>query len=325
MVSERCGGNPFYITAVVRQAARRNKELNSEEILNEMLAVDLSSGFIWAELYDQVNRWTERWCSGINEHNITKWILYLAVLEEEEKINPGRIKEELWRRERREVALETIRDVLIKLSRGDLIDYKEFGGWFRKIKDPILAEFLKVWGRIEVDGEDENGVRSDTVIKYLRTRKQFYEYKGYLAEVYMIQILWNAQGKTIPGEFFHSPEDIRIPDRFFFINQRNKIRAGKGVEIDIYASAGLDVWIAESKWWSGEKVGLKVVEELLNKEKLIREREGEDLRIRMWLFAHDGVAEKAKTLMEKHHILWSTREDLDALLAFVNLRKLPQI
>ena len=40
--------------------------------------------------------------------------------------------------------METIRDVLIKLSRGDLLQYMELGGWFRKIDDPILLEFLKV-------------------------------------------------------------------------------------------------------------------------------------------------------------------------------------
>jgi len=40
--------------------------LSDEEALNRILAVDLSSGFIWAELNDQVNHWIER----INEHNI---------------------------------------------------------------------------------------------------------------------------------------------------------------------------------------------------------------------------------------------------------------
>ncbi|MCD4778558.1 MAG: hypothetical protein K8R12_06255, partial [Desulfobacterales bacterium] len=64
VVSDRCGGNPFYITAVVRQAAKQGKPIVSEETLNEILAVDLSSGFIWAELNDQVTKWIER----INEY-----------------------------------------------------------------------------------------------------------------------------------------------------------------------------------------------------------------------------------------------------------------
>jgi hypothetical protein len=64
VIAERCGGNPFYITAIIKQAGKRNQALLTEESLNKILAVDLSSGFIWSELNDQVNRWIER----INEH-----------------------------------------------------------------------------------------------------------------------------------------------------------------------------------------------------------------------------------------------------------------
>jgi len=44
VVAERCGGNPFYITAVVQQAAEQEKPIANEEMLNELLAVDISSG-----------------------------------------------------------------------------------------------------------------------------------------------------------------------------------------------------------------------------------------------------------------------------------------
>ncbi|MCP4107534.1 MAG: hypothetical protein GY749_18655 [Desulfobacteraceae bacterium] len=39
VVSERCGGNPFYITAVVQQAAEQHKKIADEKTLNEILAV----------------------------------------------------------------------------------------------------------------------------------------------------------------------------------------------------------------------------------------------------------------------------------------------
>ena len=73
VLADRCGGNPFYITAVIQQAAEQGKQIVSEEVLNEILAVDLSSGFIWAELNDQVTKWIER----INECGLTdyqEWI-----------------------------------------------------------------------------------------------------------------------------------------------------------------------------------------------------------------------------------------------------------
>ena len=47
VIAERCGGNPFYIQAVVQQAGEQGKVLDSEKQLVHILAVDLSSGFIW--------------------------------------------------------------------------------------------------------------------------------------------------------------------------------------------------------------------------------------------------------------------------------------
>lgn len=72
LLATRCGGNPYNISAVIQQAAEQEKRLEDEESINEILAVDLSSGFIWGELSDQVARWIER----INANGITKWILY---------------------------------------------------------------------------------------------------------------------------------------------------------------------------------------------------------------------------------------------------------
>lgn len=49
---------------------------------------------------------------------------------------------------------------------GDLLEYLELGGWFRKIDDPILLEFLKVWGRIEVEGQNAKRVQNELVKQY---------------------------------------------------------------------------------------------------------------------------------------------------------------
>jgi hypothetical protein len=322
VVSERCGGNPYYITAIVRQAAGQRKALTDEETLNEILAIDLSSGFIWAESREQVMRWIQK----TNEYGITKWILYLSALETEDRINPQRIKEELYRQEKIDISIETIRDVLIKLSRGDLIDYKPFGDWFAQVKDPILQEFLKVWGKIEVTGANAGETREDTLKKFQTLQRRFHDYQGYLAEVYLIQILWNSQRKTLPGRYFHCAEDIKMPDRFVYIDQRSELGSGKGLEIDIYAAAGKEIWLVESKWWRGRKVGKKVVETLLEQAQEVRRREGQYLKtLRLWIFAHDGVTEEARRLMEQYNILWSSRADLNALLENVNLRKLPAI
>ncbi len=317
VIAERCGGNPFYITAVIRQAAKQKQALKDEQTLNAMLAVDLSSGFIWNELSDQVNRWIER----INDYGITKWILYLSALEEGNEIDIKRIQQELKLRDNQDVSIETIKAVLIKLSRGDLIDYKEFGGWFGKINDPILLDFLKVWGKIEVEKQDRGLVRDELRQKYTSLKRQVSELKGYLAEVFMAQILLNAQRQSLPGEYFHQEQNISVP-YFTYVRLRERLGPGLGCEMDVHGGAGAEQWVAESKWIAGRKVGVKEVNQLLDKAEIVRKDRDADI-VRAWFFGHDGFTKDAETLMLGKGVFWSTREDLDGLLDYVKLRRLP--
>ena len=248
IVANRCGGNPFYINAVIQQAAEQEQMVSNEETLNSLLAIDLSSGFIWNELSDQVNRWIER----INDYGITKWILYLSALEEGEEIDIKRIQQQLKERDGQEVSIETIKEVLIKLSRGDLIDYKSFGGWFGKINDPILVDFLKVWGKIEVERQDRGVVQDDLRQEYTSLKLKISDLKGYLAEIYMAQILLNAQRQSLPGKYFHQENDIQVP-YFTYVRLRERLGPGKNSEMDVHGGAGAEQWVAESKWRAGRK------------------------------------------------------------------------
>jgi DNA-binding transcriptional MerR regulator len=315
LVAERCGGNPFYMTAVMRQAAKLGKDIVDEETLNTILAVDLSSGFIFGELSDQVNKWIER----INEYGITKWVLYLSALEEEgEQLDLERIQQQLKEKDAQHVSLKQIREVLIKLSRGDLIDYR--AGSFWKIDDPILVDFLKVWGKIDVEGQERGQVRDELRQQYRRLKRQFSELKGYLAEVYMAQILLNAQRQTLSGHFFHHNNDIQIPD-FSYVSLRERLGAGPNSEIDIHGAAGIEQWVAESKWLK-DRVGISEVKKLLDKAEVVQKHCDADL-VRAWFFAYNGFTEETKIFMRDNEVLWSTRTELDELLELVQLRKLP--
>ncbi len=326
VVAERCGGNPFYINAVVRQAAKIGEPVSDENVLNKILAVDITSGFIWGELNDQVTRWIER----INEHKITKWILYLSALEENEekdkknRLNLERIRKEIRAREGTDVPLETIRDVLIKLSRGDLLEYLEMGNWFRRVKDPILLEFLRVWGKIEVEGHDQRRVQEELAGEYGTYRRRVSEYKGYLAEVHMSQVLLDSQNKTLPGRFFNSPEDVRMPWRFYYVRHRMRIGPGKGCDIDLLGAAGSEKWVCQSKWVTGDKIGRGILEELAAQAEVVR-RDMKPEVIRMWIFAHEGLTGPALKFAEENGILWSSRREFDDLLVHLGLRVLPDL
>nr|VFK11842.1 MAG: ATPase [Candidatus Kentron sp. LPFa] len=319
VLAERCGGNPFYIDAVAKQSAKQGRAIATEEDLNEILAVDLSSGFIWAELADQVEKWIAR----INEHGITKWVLYLSALEEGEELDLDHIRTLLWEKDRTDVSREKIFEVLVKLSRGDLIEYMSFGGWFKKVDDPILVEFLKVWGRIEVERQHTGKVRDKLLLEYRRMKRQFAELTGYLAEVYMAQILLSSQRKTLPGKYFHQENNVEIP-RFTYLNLRERFGIGPDREVDIHGAAGLEHWVAESKWQRDRLVGIPPIEKLLEKAAMVKKECDPDFA-RAWFFSHGGFTEEAERFMVEKGILWSTREDLDGLLDHVGLRRLPSL
>ena len=322
VIVERCGGNPFYITSVIRQSAKLNKPLTDETVLNEILAVDLSSGFIWGELSDQVSRWIAR----INEYNITKWVLYLSAMEEGDRIDIDRIHRQLLEKEGKDVSIEVIRDVLIKLSRGDLLDYMELGGWFRKVQDPILLEFLKVWGKIEVEGNPVQYVRDSLIEQYQNIKRRMSDHTGYLGEIYMAQILWNLQNQTIPGHFFHLDGNISIPWRFSYIQHRFRPGGGSGMEIDVYAAAGSELWIGESKWWKDRKVGLNDVKVLSKKAEQVRCFRGDGLKtLRIWFFSYSDFTKEAHEFMQENDMLWSSQKELNDLLNYAGLRRLPEI
>lgn len=322
VIAERCGGNPFYINAVAQQAADRGESLENEEQLNRILAIDISSGFIWGELHDQVTRWIER----LNEYKITKWVLYLSALEEAEKISIERIRQELKTREGLDVAVDVIRDVLVRLSRGDLVEYLELGGWFRKVSDPILLEFLKIWGRIEVAGHKEEKVQEDLRTRYALLKRRINEYKGYLAEVFMSQVLLSGQGKTLPGQYFHSQKDVTIPDLFSYVHHRMRLSSGPGREIDLIGAAAGQIWVCQSKWLARDKVNVKVAQELLAQADMVRQDdEITIISMTMWLFAATGLTAEAERLAQEHGILWSSIQDLNQLLNYLGLRQLPDL
>jgi hypothetical protein len=273
-------------------------------------------------LNDQVSGWIAR----INEYNITKWVLYLSAMEEGDRIDLDRIHRQLLEKEGKDVSVDIIRDVLIKLSRGDLLDYMELGGWFRKVQDPILLEFLKVWGRIEVEGFSAHLVQKEIQQKYQSLEKKIKDQLGYLAEIYMAQILWNCQNRTLAGKWFHSDTDIIIPWHFNYIWHRTRLGAGKDMELDIEAAAGSEIWIGESKWWKDRKAGIHDVEILMNKGDLFRRKEGPGLKtLRIWFFSYSGFTEEAEEFIKENGILWSSKKELNDLLNYAGLRRLPEI
>ncbi|MDM8516023.1 hypothetical protein QUF76_07480 [Desulfobacterales bacterium HSG16] len=144
-------------------------------------------------------------------------------------------------------------------------------------------------------GKPSRNVQSELIKKYERTGKQILEYKGYLAEVQMSQVLWNTQRKILPGRFFNHTKDVKMPDMFVYIEHRHRIGSGKDKEIDVLGAAGGEEWICQSKWLSERKVGMNVLKMFYAQGELMK-RERDPIRLRMWLFANAGLTVRLKFL-----------------------------
>jgi len=319
-IAERCGGNPFYINAVAKQAAKISQPIHDMDALNEVLAVDISSGFIWGELHDQVNRWIHR----LNNYNITKWILYLSALDEnndqkKDIIDVHKIQQALKDYEGVDIEIKQIQDILMKLSRGDLLE--DYMGTFTRIKDPILNDFLKVWGQMEMKHIKFENVKNALRSKYYHfSKRSLNEYKGYLGEIHMSQILLAAQRQTLSGVFFHYASDIKIPG-FSYVNHRARLSSGKNREIDLLGAAGPETWVCQSKWVESRKIGINDLKKLNEQAEAVKS-EMNVVFLKKWIFAHKGLTAKATQFACENEIFWSTRKELDALLDYLNLRPL---
>ena len=144
----------------------------------------------------------------------------------------------------------------------------------------------------------------------------------------MAQVLYSNQNRhkqPLPGHFFNSEEDIQLPYTMHYLLHRHRLSSGKGNEIDIFAafSGGMS-WVCESKWVTSAKIGVDVVNNLLNQAQTVQTQRNPKI-IYKWIFAHEGFTKEAQKIVDAEGILWSTREQLDGLLTYLDLRPLPDL
>jgi hypothetical protein len=80
------------------------------------------------------------------------------------------------------------------------------------------------------------------------------------------------------------------------------------------------------KWWKDRKAGIHDVEILMNKGDLFRRKEGPGLKtLRICFFSYSGFTEEAEEFIKENGILWSSKKELNDLLNYAGLRRLPEI
>lgn len=109
-----------------------------------------------------------------------------------------------------------------------------------------------------------------------------------------------------------------------YVRHRVRLASGLGQEIDLLGSIGGEMWVCQSKWVTTRKIGIAVLQELIKQAAAVQ-AEYNPKSVRMWLFAHEGLTQEAETLAREQGVLWSDRAQLDGLLTYLGLRKLPTL
>jgi hypothetical protein len=94
--------------------------------------------------------------------------------------------------------------------------------------------------------------------------------------------------------------DIEIP-RFTYVRLRERLGIGSDKEIDIHGAAGVEHWIAESKWYQDRAVGVSLVKKLLEKADVVKKERTPDF-VRAWFFAHNGFTQDAESFMQEQNV-----------------------
>ncbi|MBI4531700.1 MAG: restriction endonuclease [Candidatus Latescibacteria bacterium] len=313
-IARRTGGNPFYIDCILQHAGKIEVDLVDLAAVAQVIALELTQGTIWSELYRQLNHYFRM----INEYGIAKNIFYFATRYQNERINPRKIAERMahWK-----VTEEAVYNVLLALSRADLIEERAAGTEFYNIKDPILREFADAWARVDVENETWDTAASELVAKYKRLSGEYANFRGYVAELFIRLLMMKFDGRTVEGDdYFHIPGQVVLP-RFMWVDARRvKTPSTPEYQIDVIGMVMPEMWVVEVKD-TVKPVGLDAVKKLEAAAQIAAENLHAD-QVKIWYVSRQGFTRQAERYMTRRRILHSSIREVNELLTLFGLRSI---
>ena len=317
-LAERTDGNPFYVRAVVSQAARLGVRLDGPGELNRAIATDLIRGAIYSELWQQVTHFV----MGQNQYGVrSELITFLA-----EYPMGARIGEKDMQRFGEQAGLAAVetRALFAALARADLVEEDSLRIGYSAVRDPLLNEFLRLWVRMEREGVPRRTLLREKLQEYQRRVKRMDDFKGYFAERLVELLMTKWRDEVVDGEmYFGVVEEVTLPHFIEVGKERLKVREKPAVEMDVVGWRMGEAWVIESRYWK-DKMGLGEVQTFEERGEVAREALKVD-EMRLWYFSKAGFTEEAKGHMRERGILHSDAEQLDDLLQRFGLRKLPEM
>jgi len=314
-IARRTGGNPFYIQCIFEGAVFLTENLDDIESVNRVIAYELTQGAIWSELYRQLNYYF----TNISEFGIAKNIFYFATRYQDEKIDPTKIASSMshW-----DIDEGQVRDVLLALSRADLIEEKVAGTEFYNINDPILREFADTWARVDVENATWEEAATELREKYRKLSGKYADFKGYATELMIKFLMMQFSGQTVDGElYFNWKDDVLLP-KFVWVDSRVvKLPDTREYQLDVVAKEVPNLWLVEVKN-TQQPIGLEPVKHFESACKVAEEVIRGEIITRLYI-STCGFTQEAEIYLAENGFLYSGREQVNQLLRHFGLRELP--
>ncbi len=311
----RCGGSPFYINCVMRQAVAAQRKVNSEETVDELLAYEIARGRIWRDWSGQLQRYFEQ----INSHFIAKRVLFYAAQCGDEIIEPELIAREVGR------PVDEVQRVLHQLAFADMLDTT--GGYIlRNLKDPILREFIRVQYQLDVAQEPFPKVLRELQAELARWHRKYAETVGQLVEARITALMKRFDGRCVAGRLFGVAGEVELPK---FTEVYDTVVKGPGDRLrqaDVVASrwqgGGETLWIVEIKHWA-RRVDAGIVREFVDLCRAVgQEARVPPERLVKWLVNAGGFTEGALAALTEAGILHSGAAEINELLRGFGISRL---
>jgi AAA+ ATPase superfamily predicted ATPase len=292
------GGHPFYIEALARR-------LRTWRLLRDvpLTPATVKEAFVWETLSPEGRIYD--FCRYIYDVSIQRargygaLIAILQLLAEEEGLTIAEIAR------RQKVTAATARDYLRWLKEVDLIAEREGRHFYC---DPVLRFWVaNVTMGIEISGPPRGEVLQE-IIRHLDERYQRAASELGLARESQVRELMRVfAGQEVEGALFGLPGTVHLPT----FRRVAPYRSADGqVEVDALAEND-ERWVVEIKW-RGKRAGLKEVRKLA--------RVAKALSARPWFISRAGFTPEAEAYARKEGVMYSSREDIEALARVVGVR-----
>lgn len=313
-IARRTGGNPFYLDCIVQWAQERNIPLTTPEAVSDVIAQELTQGGIWSELYRQLNYYFRT----VNKYGITRNIFYFASRYQNRPIDAKAIAKKI---KPKKITVDDVFDVLMALSRADLIEESMDGMEFYNVKDPIMREFIDAWARVEVENDTWEDAGTELAVKYRTLSGEYANFRGYAAELFVKFLMTRFDSRRVDGTpFFNTSGKVTLP-KFTWVDTRKvKLTSTREYELDAVGVVVPKLWVVEVKF-TNRRVGVKAIRKFARAAQVaVNTWKSEELT--GWYISKSGFTTAAESELQAKGFLYSTWEQVNQLLQLFGLRTL---